>query len=327
MAYETGTPSSIQDLVQKLFTFLTTIPTTVWTQDQLDTTNKWATIHLGSCYVSFRWDATAQTDLAVYQSLGYTSGAPHLIATDSGNGDTTVPIDSTRRVNFTAAGPFTKYYFFASDAAPYYCHVVVEVSSGRFRHFGFGNLDKIGTWTGGEYAYGHFWSQTTVQIDNPAINGHTMLLDGALGTANLAATVHLEGVGSMGVNDKWGVCGSGLTPATDRAGNARCALAGGGRAGFWGYVMGWMTTARINAFKPLIPIPLIYVDTSTAPDTWILLGHQPDVMMLNMKHYNAADEVTVGSDTWVVFPWVRKQYLQADTEESWNAGVAYKKIV
>lgn len=322
MAYETGTPSNIEDLVGKLFTFLVAEG---WTQDQLDNTNNWATIHRDSLYVSFRWDATAQTDLALYQSLGYTSGAPHLIASDSGNGDSTVPIDSGRRVNFTAAGPFTKYYFFASDAAPYYCYVVVEVASGRFRHFGFGNLDKLGTWTGGEFVYGHVWNLGTTQIDNPVTTGHTMFLDGVCTTAANLATVHIEGLTGMGVNDKWGVVGI-AAAGTDRAGNARWALAGGGRAGFWGYALGWLTSSRLNAYKPLIPMPLIWRNTATAPDTWKLLGHQPDISIVNMKHFSPGDEITVGADTWVVFPWVRKQYLLADTEESWNAGVAYKKV-
>ena len=33
-----------------------------------------------------------------------------------------------------------------------------------------------------------------------------------------------------------------------------------------------------------------------------------------------------GDDEWLVFPWTRKQHLQIETEESWRAGWAYKKV-
>jgi hypothetical protein len=68
-------------------------------------------------------------------------------------------------------------------------------------------------------------------------------------------------------------------------------------------------------------------DRTVTPEKWVILGEIPDMAIVNMKNLNPGDEIIIGSDTWVVFPWVRKQFLQANTEESWNAGVAYKKIL
>lgn len=323
--YETGTASSIEDLIDKLQTFLDTDP--AWTIDNFSTGDNECTIHLGDLYVSFAWDASPSTDLAIYQSLGY-SGIADIwdMTDDSGNGDTSPStVNAGRRVNFGSAGPYTAYHFFAADDAPYYCHVAVEVSSGVFRHFGFGTIIKVNDWTGGEYAYGHFLNQAASAIDDPTNTAHTFLLDSTNNDASIAATMHIEGVGNMGGSSKWGCFNA--SPGTDRAAVARAILFGGARAGYWLRYMGQIRNSVLNAYVPIIPIPVVYRDTAPTPDLMIWLGQMRDIGIVNIANLSPGDEITVGADTWIVFPWVRKQYLLANTEESWNAGVAYKKLV
>jgi hypothetical protein len=331
MAYEAGVPSSIEDLVTKLFTFATA---NGWTQDELDLTNNYGTLHYTSgatsIYVSFRWDTSPSTDLAIYQSLGWTTSLqPHQQPNDSGNGDTTTPINAERRVTFLTPGPYTQYYFFSAETDPFYFYAVVEITSGVFRHFGFGALIKMGNWTGGEFAYGHVWSQNAAQIDDPSGASHAFLLDCIGGSSDIAGTVHIEGMPGQGGTERWGCTGSftGGTAGTDTAGVTRRSLMGGSRGGFWGYYMLWFPYSTLNAYKPLVEIPVIWRDTSTAPDTWQWLGVMPDVALINIRNLNAGDEITLGAETWKVFPWVRKQFLQNDTEETRNAGVAYRKQV
>lgn len=325
MAEETGSASSIQDLADKLVTFAVA---NGWTEDEhIDAAAGQATLHQDDCYISLRWDNTDETDLALYQSLGWTgSSEPHEMDDDSGNGDVSVPINSGRRVNFESVGPYTNYWFYASEATAFYLHVVVEVDSGRYRHFGFGLLDKIGTWAGGEYCYGHFLSQNAGAIDLPSSGSHSFGLDTLASSTADCATLHIEDFEGQTVDEKWAVLGQMSSGGVDRAGEDRLACMGGSRGGWWGYALGWMPMVRLNAYKPFTPIPVFYRDVSASPDTWILLGHQSDVMIVNMRHFNPGDEITVGGDTWVVFPWVRKQYLEVDTEESWNAGIAYRKF-
>ena len=327
MAYETGTATGIEDLVDKLHTFATGLSTTPWTEDELNTSAKYSTLHRGNCYVSFRWDNTNKTDLAIFQSLGFDGPdvTPENHTDDSGAGDITLPINADRRVNFVSAGPFTKYFFFAGEGSTPYIHVVVEVDSGRYRHFGFGNLKKFGTWTGGEYAYGHVWNQG--DPDNVLLTTHAIMMDGLTFTFTDGATVHMEGIADQTVDEKWGMCSRRNPCGTDRGGENRFGLRAGIRAGFWGWAMSWIPYSTPNAYKPFIPIPLVYYDVGEAPDTWEWLGEWPDMAIVNMTGFTPGQEITVGTDTWTVFPWVRKQYLQASTEESWNAGVAYKKIV
>lgn len=325
MAYETGTATNIEDLVDKLFAFATGL-SSAWVQDELDNTFNRGTLHKNGVYVSFRWDGTTQTDLAMYQSTGFTAGlAPHAQPGDSGAGSTTSPATTERRINFVSQGPFTAYHFFASVDAPFYIHGVVEVDPGRFRHFGFGELVKNGNWRGGEYCYGHFVNQQAMYIDAPssvqhgAGLDHTAIVD--LATMRLTgADFPLESASTV-----WAIFGT-AGAATDTAGNPRANVVGSARSGLWGYALGWIPVSLSNAYKPLIPIDILYIDQATAPDTYCWLGHQRDVAVVNLKHLANGDELIVGGDTWKVFPWVKKQFLNANTEESWNAGWAYRKF-
>lgn len=322
LQYQTGTPSSVEDLIDKLQTFAAANNFTV---DDYDAVNNECTIHESNMYVHFGWFSA--TDLNICQSLGYSvAAAIDAMPDDSGNGSSSS--GTGRRVNFESAGPWTAYHFFCEDGAsgdPMYIHVVVEVSSGVFRHFGFGTIEKVNDWVGGEYAYGHLWGQSVSQIDNPAsTSGHTLMLD-AITTQNAdCATMHIEGVDTMTGSQKWGVFTS-ATLGVDDAGEARVRLLGGGRNGLYLYQMRHIHNSNLNAYVPIIPIPVVYVDTTPSPDTWCWLGQMSNVGVVNMHNMSAGDEFTLGGETWKVFPWVRKQFLQDDTEESWNAGYAYRK--
>lgn len=324
MAYETGSATGISDLMSKLFTFATGLTTTPWTQDELDTLQ--GTLHLGDCYVTFRWDDTVEEQLGIYQSLGWTSSTEaHLMPDDSGNGDTSVPIDSGRRVNFTTPGPFTAYHFFASEGDTPCIYVVVEYASGLFRHFGFGNIKKFGTWTGGEFTYGHYWHPSGA--DDPDYTLHQFLLDGISGNTTDCATMHMEGFSWQGASEKWGAFSARTRPGgTDRAGEDRSCLVGGARHGFWGWYLCGIRYSAGAAFKPIIPIAICDFNQGPTPDEFVWLGEMADIGIVNMHAFTPGQDITVGTDTWTVFPWVRKRYEKDDQEESWNAGVAYKKV-
>ena len=316
MAYETGTPSSIADLVSKLFTFAVAEG---WTQDEL--ASNYGTIHRNNVYVSFRWDGTNH-NLAVYQSLGWSSSLqPHQQANDSGQGVAGATITSGRRVNFLVAGPYIGYHFFASDDAPYYIHIVVEVETGRYRHLGFGELIKIGAWTGGEYAYSHFWEQTSSNPYTVGAVAHTFLLDGATNPIADAATIHAEGMPNQHASGKWLVC-TNSAAGNDRADIARKNARGCSRGGLLVQHLSWIRYSVPNALKIIIPVEVVYFETGQLR----FLGRMRDLGIVNLHAFVPGEEVTVGAETWMVFPWTRKRRILSG-EESWNAGVAYRKIV
>jgi hypothetical protein len=220
----------------------------------------------------------------------------------------------------------TAYHFFAGEGSTPYIHVVVEVDPGRYRHFGFGNIEKVGDWAGGEYCYGHYWAQGASAIDYPNSTDHQAGFDN--GPDSNHGTMRLDGADFPNESSStvWAVITSATFLGNDTAGNPRASVIGGARGGPWSHYLAWIPTSNTNAYKPLIPIGVMYVDQATSPYTYNWLGQQPDVAVVNMKNLSPGDEITIGSDTWMVFPWVKKQYTLGDVEESWNAGWAYKKV-
>lgn len=153
MAYQTGTASSQEDLMNVLQTFAAA---NGWTVDIMSTTNDWMALNNGSVFVQFRWDNS--TGIAMFQSTAFsgTGIAPGNHTGDDGCGflDASAPYNSTvssgRRIT-VGNGPYTAYHFF-TDGTTKYIHVVLEYSPGLYRHFSFGTINKVGTWTGGQYA-------------------------------------------------------------------------------------------------------------------------------------------------------------------------------
>lgn len=315
MAFQTGTATSLANLISTLDTFLTS---NGWTQDQADAAGGKYAWNKNSQYVQVRWDTGSPNNLGVYQSLAFdgTGTDPGNHTDDDGNGEVTgtdANFPSGRYVEITN-GSSMEYWFFENDANPHYVHIVLETGTNVYVHFGFGVLDKVGDWTGGEYAYGH-----NVNSDSNKDTRNTYLLDGLkrLGTAKHAATLHLEGFPDQAVAEKWGqIWGtSSTTPPTDRAGEAKCFIQGGYRGGLQAAPFGFQAANAASGLVAMYPIVLYLVDNSKI----YLLGQMADVRGVSMKLFAPEQEITIGSDTWVVFPPNEKN-------SSSNQGIAYKKV-
>lgn len=323
MAYETGTATNLADLMTKLDTFAVA---NGWTSDQLSTGTGQSALHKGSVYVSFRWNTGTPLVLGIYQALGYTGGnQPGQHPNDSGNGavsSTNTVLDDERCVGDIGNGAFPSYFFFEQDSGPAYIHVVVEISTDVFRHFGFGNIEKFGDWTGGEYVYGQFKTTTGATSNN-----NTNLLDGLfLGGASRerSATLHCEGLPGQAGTSKWGDVSDNTTnPANDTAGNTRIMIHGGFRGGPIARHFGFLAPGSTSGFVPQYPIGLFYRDFTNS--NAYFLGFQPDVRGINIRFFVPKEEVTIGSDVWVMFPASQKS-TAATANASLYLGVAYKKV-
>lgn len=336
MAYQTGTATSQEDLITQLFTFATG---NGWTQDELDLANNRGSLSNGGVFVHFRWDGTESggaDNIAMTQSLGFagTGLAIDAHTNDSGNGQDGPDLSSERRVSGIGNGPFTSYDFFLGTS-PNYLYVVLEYAPGLYRHFGFGNIVKIGDWTGGEFCGGHVWEEDGVSDDDPDGTRHTILCDGlhtsTSGVEELEpATLHVEGLPSQpGSPGRWANVGNGNNSDwrdVDGNGEDRAAVTGGIRGGYWIRHFGWTTANLLNGFVPLIPVPMVYEVIGTSPTQYILLGFLPDVRHVQMKFFSPGQTVTVGSDTWHIFPGVRKRNQQDNQSETRNMGIAYKQV-
>lgn len=342
MAYQTGSASDQTDLMSKLSTFA---QANGFTQDYYNGTTRHLSLSRSTdnLFVSFCWDAVSY--IQMYQALGYSATyneQPWLQANDSGNGTDSPDTleDRERQVSAIGNGSFPTYHFFAYTN-PYAIHVVLEFSAGLFRHFGFGTVDKIGAWTGGAWCAGHLWNpaNTFVMYDIPYSSAHSVLLDSLLtpGTAgygiyntNSGATIHCEGLPGQDSSGKWG---HSVYPSTediylgdDRAGNPRIRISGGFRGGVALAQFGQFLPDLANGYVPIIPIEIFYYRALHGGDGIYYLGRLPNIGHIHLEGIDASEEITVGSDTWIAFPMVRKSNVGGNNQESENAGIIYKKV-
>lgn len=301
------------------------------------------TLSRGDLFVSFRWEGTeTNKSIALYQSTGYSASeldTPWDHPGDSGNGTTsTTTLTSNRRVEEVGAGPYVALHMFYSatdgisgNAAPaVYC--VIEYEQGKYRHFGFGTIDKFGDgWTGGEWVGGHVWSTSQSRQSNPISNGHTVLLDGIAndasgGVSSLdCATMRVAGLPGLDPTTVWANVWSDTSVTNDRAGNPRAWVVGPCRSNAYSRTYLQFVPSNLNGFQNFAPMPIWYErDPSLNVNARIyLLGWMPNLRMLNMRSYNAGELVTIGANQWQVFPVTSKANAGGTNEESENMGFAY----
>jgi len=337
MTYENGTAIDLEDLLAKLDTFATTTHGG-WSgyTTNPNTTNGWFELHKGSLSASFKYPTSSPLHLSVHQATAFVndSTAPGKHTNDSGNGYNTTDTGHTnanllgeRCVQDIGDGPFPSYHFFADDTTVDYIHVATLTAGGFYRHFGFGNLEKFGdNWTGGEYAYGHL-QDTGTNVNALDTDSHT-LLDAVCSTGEKqhCATLHIgqsSGLLNCGTA-RWGAVANDSSPNTDTAGLPRRQIHGGYRGGMAARGFGNPIGNLSSGLIPLVPIPVFYRDPSNPRVQY--LGRMPDVRFLNIKNFEPEQEITIGSDVWVVFPHsLKTQSLIVN--HSQNLGIAYRKVV
>lgn len=346
MAYQTGSATDLDDLMNKLQTFAAANGFTV---DNHDATGNFLSISrpADNLYLTYYWGNS--DDIMVWQALGYSAthkSAPWNQTDDSGNGDADTSTPETgRNISQIGNGPFTAYHFFGYTN-PHSLLVVLEFSPGLYRHFGFGMLNKSSTWTGGAWVSGHVWnrggSPPYSAFDDPSSLNHTILLDNLLVpgqtlynaySTNAGATVHIEGFQTEGqpTGGKWGQCvNPGTNPAVmgnDRGGTGRVFIAGGTRGGPNVRLYGSFLPDLANGFVPIMPIETFYVaDPDQQTKKFYYLGRLENVGHIHLEGIDPAQELTIGADTWKAFPAVRKAIVGGNNQESHNLGIIYKKI-
>lgn len=331
MAYQTGSASSAEDFMNILQTFAVA---NGWTLNIYNTTNDWMAMNNGSVFVQFRWDANGL--IGIFHSLGFinTSTAPGNHTNDSGLGivDASAPYNATLstgatncRVQFFPNGAITAYHLF-TDGTTKYIYAVLETSPGVFYHMGMGTIDKIGTWTGGEFVYGDHGTDTSMPVS--ITSGPWQSASTSTTTNNTQLSLHIEGLPGQNANGKWGI---GLTNNTtvgdnaagnDRGGNPRqCAFGVTFNSGF-NLAFSRHRFNATNGLVPLMPIEVYYKNTPVSGQhRHYLLGYAPDMYVMNMGAWAAGDEIAIGGDTFKIFPARQKGVSHG------NMAFVYRKVV
>ena len=163
MSYQTGTATGPADLMTKLNTFLTGAPG--WTAALVSLGNSravWSKAGV-SAKVHVKWDTT-NIGLSMIQTYN-----GDVDWQSQGGGEFTSNVITAQRYVNLMTGPYPSYHFFEDDD---YVHIVVERSTGVYRHMHFGQLLKLGDWIGGMYCQGHFWDQGTSREDSGFMRKH-----------------------------------------------------------------------------------------------------------------------------------------------------------
>lgn len=342
MGFTKQLTSSFADFISKLNTFLSSEG---WTTHHVPANGEFAARKTppavtGNFDIAFalQWDTAIPGNAGIYQHLGaYNNGLqPFDQADDSGNGEqSTTPTQDSR---FIALGPTPTEFWCFTDTSGTYFHVVVQTAVTDVQHFGAGALDLYGDGdiTGGEYVYGQR-VQFGFSIGSTLLGGATTLLDGLSvdgGTPNdmetFVATVHLEDFPGMVANQKWQVCMGGQGNANhglDRASIFRGIMTGGFRAGPGVLNFGEFLGSTVGGLVPGYPVNVFYRETTASPHrTHGPVGRQLDVRGVNITNFVIGDTVTIGSDTWHLFPTFRKFISGSKLDTTGHQGIMYKEI-
>lgn len=321
---QSGSYTSQQNLISILRTYLLQL-SSPWTIDNWeDDATPVLEAHIGNVYVQLEGD---QTDIAVYQSLGYSGGAgPGTQTDDSGNGGFGTNDRQAEAIGDSAGN----YWFYGPiSGSEDFVYVVLEYSTGFYRHaFGFGDLIKANDYTGGEFCYAGNWDQgSSIDLANSGV--HSVLLDQGSGVAGQSATVHLEGMtDEPNAATKWGVITLTSSAGNDTAGEPRWLCTGGVRGGPYTPLV-FRQASLLDGLFPGVPIKVWTRYDDSTPHRWQLLGTMPFARVVQMGLLDAQDTFSVGGETWRVFPAARKIYITPEgssgTEESWNLGIAYRE--
>lgn len=343
MAFTSQSCSSLADCISKLNTFLSAQG---WSTHHVPASGEFAAWKnpSGSIWITcgIQWDTATPQYAGVYQwhgqaydTGGTTGTVPYDQDDDSGNGAASTSngtLDDSRRVNFGASGPEHLWVFEDTN----YWHAVIRRDTDRYEHFGSGYLTKYNDWTGGEYTYG-FVQDATFNQNVATRPATSILLDGLAadqspGFTNMeerCATLHIEGMDEQ-TTEKWAVVmgnqGSGNLGLA-RNSDARIHVLGGFRASFLNLAnnFGQFAGTLQRGLVPMYPIILAYWNRTNG-QVYGPLGVMPDVRGVSLNNYASEQEITVGSDTWVVFPSFRRHDGGAGVGLTGYQGIAYKQV-
>jgi len=352
MAYETGTATGPDNLLDKLWTWLAANGWSVnsWATDNT-TYESWSgldgsgkRLHIqktagdstvmyfnlrstvrGIPFEDHYGSATQQggkyygeiTGLAINGSTGY-SGAntwdkqPGYMQSTGGSWGAAITELSTTSI--------PAYYFYQDGDTVVVC---VEYQSGKFQWISFGLLEKQGSYTGGQFvaaslngyrpSYQLLYEGTDMTkffCLNSENSGEEYGNGAVYHNADSITAWRASGaLGSKTETYAFEMIFPGLTP------NGAVYAPRD-----WNTINSFFISRAPNHYNGLAPMVPIYILGKRTSGNYSLLGWPKSIRMLNCYYYDPAEEYTLGSDVWMVFPGHSKSDADA------RMGFAVKKV-
>lgn len=310
--YATGTPTSLSDFLNSLATFATSAG---WTVDfnahaGFATHDYYLAVHKDSCYLGYYVpDTTALLNtlqLQLWGATGYAgSTAPSAQAGASPQDAIMYP---------PPVGPYNAYHFFSTATSGIdYLHSLLEYSSGNFLSIHGGCLNPVGGASPATYIAATQWSGltgTNAANDSGPGGGNFTPFSAENSASSFRQFQIRATVDSVA---RWFYPGA-ASPAR---------AIGAVRSGSKNVHAFARNPNTFNQLAVLIPLSL-YVERA-AGQIYSYIGDVIDMRWVNLANNLAKDEITIGSDTWKLFPVISKQPFGSATAATNNYGFAFRK--
>jgi hypothetical protein len=290
MAYQTGTATGIDDLLDKLNTFAVSAG---WTLDRREATT--LSLHKNSVWINL---ANVSNEIRMSAALAFSAGS-------AWNAQSGASQNTQRCTQLT--GSFSAYHFFA-DAD--YIHVAIEVDPGMYRHFGFGELAKTSNYIGGQYSVATMCDSTWRTALFSASESFTFSDAGRFATGSCYLDVDGEA--------RWDHFNNQTTTGQRQLLSSEAAA--GGSSILYSDWVNYCTPNVLNGLTALVPIQVFSLRASSIRSP---LGYVKDLRWVNMVDIAPGQLLTIGSSEWLVFPSLQKT---TGSPTSGNLGYAYKKV-
>ncbi|MDV2795129.1 hypothetical protein [Pseudomonas aeruginosa] len=293
MAYFTGTANNPADLLGKLRAHAETLG---WVTDRASATEWYC--HNAEGFWSF---SAAAAQWFIVGNTGFDNALAW--NTQPGNAVQHTPYSMNYPVDAQlSGGPFTRYHLFATAD---YLHLHVEIAAGQFRPVMIGTINKRGvTYSGGQYVCGAFVYGNNQKLSNDwscyPFDGYHIRYSGGWNVLRLDG---LDG----GPSPEW--------LPFDYGTNVPRRVIGLGRGHYRSQFhpdTGLVDASanELNSSTVVVPCAIYAVG---AQQRSRYIGEVRDFGLCRMDFLAPGDTITVGADTWRVFP-----LLQRGAEGDWS---------
>ncbi|HDS1139141.1 TPA: hypothetical protein UM343_003055 [Stenotrophomonas maltophilia] len=296
-----------------------------WTveRNSLSGANRTATLRIPGVSDYIHLFNSDQLSLRSRLSIGY----------DGGAAPASQPLVSPRDVStYELVGAFPRLKLFSNG---YAIHVAIsQAIAGEYRHHAFGVLEKAGAYTGGTYVDGTYWARTGGYSGMVSSSGNNVVLFGFNTSNTGCGHVRADSTEDGRTNSYNLLCnyfGSSLN-AEGQAGSsvgtiAQATSSSSYDSNWLGYALGGADENIFSGRSILHPIQL-NVRRAGASPYLSPLGRVSGLRACYLEKLEPEQEITIGDDTWMVFPWLRKLAMSSVTNAppaSGNYGWAVKK--
>lgn len=314
MAYQQTTATSVEDLINKLATFASGLG---WTIDRntIATGNRTLSIsRAGSDYIHIFNTDTINVQLRA--STGINVG----VAVSSQPG-----ISSAVAISNCGAGPFATVFFFGESGAAPYIHVVFDTGNSIYRHFHFGIVEKIGSWTGGTFFDATWVEPGSSWNSNPLSAQHHVSFSSGDQSNTTEGGIRCDIPPSTNIFSP--ITSSNFPSAPYRVFGGVTGLASGTSVG---RDTDGFFSSSVNSWSGVTPLRRIKLRVERGSGFFSELGYVPGIRLVNIARWATGDEFSIGPDTWKVFPFWRQGFRPSgDTTSTYsgNYGFAYLKTL